>query len=66
MNNKFLEGRTDCTIQIYNRYQVQVYEGKGGWDCTYRGSLVEPGTYYYHIIQKNGKSLKGTLEILKF
>lgn len=62
-NDVFMRG---YMVQIFNRYQQVVYEGKDGWDGTYRGQLAEPGTYFYRLIKKDGRVLKGTIELTKF
>lgn len=62
-NDVFMKG---YMVQIFNRYQQVVYEGKDGWDGTYRGQLAEPGTYFYRLIKKDGRVLKGTIELTKF
>jgi hypothetical protein len=53
-------------VEIYNRDMQKVFEGDNGWNGTYRGSLAEPGTYFYRIFKKDGKIEKGTLEVVKF
>jgi gliding motility-associated-like protein len=60
------EDRPGYKVTIYNRYQQLVFEGENGWDGTYRGKLAEPGTYFYRLIMKDGKELKGTIEVAKF
>jgi gliding motility-associated-like protein len=62
-NATFMPG---YSVEIYNRYQQKVFEGNNGWDGTYRGSIVDPGTYFYRLILKDGKVVKGTLDVVKF
>lgn len=62
-NDVFMKG---YMVQIFNRYQQVVYEGKDGWDGTYRGEMAEPGTYFYRLFKKDGRVLKGTVELTKF
>lgn len=62
-NDVFMRG---YMVQIFNRYQQVVYEGTDGWDGTYRGQLAEPGTYFYRLMKKDGRVLKGTIELTKF
>ncbi len=69
LNDSFMtprEGRSGYKVEIYNRYQQKVFEGNNGWDGTYRGRLAEPGTYFYRLYMKDGKVLKGTVEVAKF
>lgn len=61
-NDKFMEG---YDVTIFNRYQETVYEGKDGWDATYRGELATPGTYFYILRKKDGRVLKGTVEVYR-
>jgi hypothetical protein len=53
-------------VEIYNRYMQKVFEGGDGWDGIYRGSLADPGTYFYRLYKKDGEVEKGTLEVVKF
>ncbi|MDR1729243.1 MAG: gliding motility-associated C-terminal domain-containing protein [Prevotellaceae bacterium] len=69
MNDSFMtprEGRPGYRVEIYNRYQQKIFEDENGWNGTYRGKLAEPGTYYYRIFMKDGRVLKGTVEVAKF
>lgn len=61
-NDKFMEG---YDVKIFNRYQETVYEGTDGWDATYRGELATPGTYFYILTKKDGRVLKGTVEVYR-
>jgi hypothetical protein len=60
--------RPGYKVEIFNRYQQRVFEGDNGWPGTYsnRDGLVEPGTYFYRIIMKSGRIMKGTVEVAKF
>ena len=60
--NTFMEG---YDVKIFNRYQETVYEGTDGWDATYRGELATPGTYFYILTKKDGRVLKGTVEVYR-
>ena len=62
-NNVFMKG---YRVEIFNRYQQLVYEGNDGWDATYNGKSADPGTYFYRLIKKDGRELKGTVEVVKF
>jgi hypothetical protein len=44
----------------------KVYEGGDGWDGTYRGALVDPGTYFYRVFKKSGQVEKGMVEVARF
>ncbi|MCQ2190221.1 MAG: gliding motility-associated C-terminal domain-containing protein [Paludibacteraceae bacterium] len=61
-NDKFMSG---YDVKIFNRYQETVYEGTDGWDATYRGELASPGTYFYVLTKKDGRVLKGTVEVYR-
>jgi gliding motility-associated-like protein len=60
------DGKPGYKVEIYNRYQQLIFEGEEGWDGTYRGKLADPGTYFYRLFLRNGKAVKGTLEVVKF
>ncbi len=62
-NNIFMKG---YYVEIFNRYQQLVFEGDNGWDGKYNGSLADPGTYFYRLRKKDGRMLKGTIELVKF
>jgi uncharacterized protein (TIGR02145 family)/gliding motility-associated-like protein len=69
LNDTFMtpnEKRPGYRVEIYNRYQQKVFEGDNGWDGTYRGKLADPGTYFFRIFMKDGRVLKGPLEVAKF
>ncbi len=34
-------------LTVFNRWGQKLYEGYDGWDGTYRGRRVAPGTYFY-------------------
>jgi gliding motility-associated-like protein len=44
INNIFMRG---YRIQIYTRNGLLLYDGKDGWDGTYKGRPVEKDTYFY-------------------
>lgn len=62
-NDVFMKG---YPVKIFNRYQQMVYEGVDGWNGEYNGQLAEPGTYFYILEKKDGRTLKGTIELVKF
>lgn len=62
-NNVFMKG---YTVEIYNRYQQLVFKGDDGWDGSYNGGDADPGTYFYRLQKKDGRVLKGTIELVKF
>lgn len=64
-NNNFLLNK-GIKVKIFDRYQELIFEGDNGWDGEFKGKPAEPGTYYYTIEFKNGKTQKGTLEVGKF
>ncbi|MFN4233942.1 MAG: gliding motility-associated C-terminal domain-containing protein [Bacteroidia bacterium] len=50
VNDVFLKG---IDLTIVNRWGQQLYQGTDGWDGTFNGKKVAPGTYYYIIKYKN-------------
>lgn len=62
-NNIFMKG---YSVEIFNRYQQMVFEGEDGWDGQYNGKMADPGTYFYRLRKKDGRVLKGTIELVKF
>ncbi|MDR3694401.1 gliding motility-associated C-terminal domain-containing protein [Mucilaginibacter sp.] len=64
-----LQAYPGCTISIYNRYGVLVYNSVNypkAWDGTLNGKKLSAGTYYYIIDLKNGKRpLAGSVTILR-
>jgi gliding motility-associated-like protein len=50
VNDVFLKG---VDLTIVNRWGQQLYQGIDGWDGTFNGKKVAPGTYYYIIKYKN-------------
>ena len=62
-NNIFMKG---YKVEIFNRYQQVVFTGSDGWNGEYEGKLADPGTYFYKLWKKDGRVLKGTIELVKF
>lgn len=64
-NKIFLKG---LNLQIFNRWNQQLYSGTDGWDGKYKGKLVSPGTYYYIVtltnLDKTTKTIKGSVIII--
>ncbi len=55
-NDRFIKG---LDVTILNRWGQQLYQGTDGWDGTYQGKPVTPGTYYYTIrLRENDGSEK--------
>lgn len=46
VNDIFLK---DYDLVVVNRWGQKMYEGVEGWDGTYNGEKVSPGTYYYVV-----------------
>ncbi len=65
INEIFAEG---FEVSIFNRWGQKVYEGIRGWDGTYNGRKVSPGTYYYivNIYDENNNktTLKGSVTVI--
>ncbi|MDB5008262.1 MAG: hypothetical protein JWP45_2655 [Mucilaginibacter sp.] len=64
-----LQNYPKCTVRIYNRYGVLVYNSIGypkAWDGTYNGSSLPVGIYYYVIDPKGGqKVFSGSVTIIR-
>lgn len=63
-NDVFLKG---MDIIILNRWGQQLYQGIDGWDGTYNGERVAPGTYFYilHFNDNSKTPLTGTVTLLR-
>lgn len=61
-NDNFLKG---FELVIINRWGQELYKGVDGWDGTFNGERVSPGTYYYIVlvpdITDTDKVLKGSV-----
>lgn len=44
INDRFKKG---YAIKVFNRWGKLLFEGSNGWDGTFKGKPVVPGTYYY-------------------
>ncbi len=57
-----------ATINVFNRYGVQIYQSKGyatPWNGTYNGTRLPGGVYYYVIKNNNGKqTFSGSVTII--
>lgn len=62
MNDIYMEG---YDVTIFDRYGNKVFEGNNGWDGMKGDVMADPGVYYCYIILKDGKTYKGTIEIIK-
>jgi gliding motility-associated-like protein len=64
-NAVFLPG---YNIKIFNRWDQVLYQGTDGWNGTYKGSMVSPGTYFYtaSIPDYNNqmKTIKGVIMLI--
>lgn len=49
-NDRFIKG---LDVTILNRWGQQLYRGTDGWDGTFEGKSVTPGTYFYVIRLKD-------------
>ncbi len=65
-NDFFLKG---YDLVVLNRWGQELYKGNNGWDGTYKGRKVSPGTYFYVLTlnnaQGNEKVVKGTVLLIK-
>lgn len=61
-NDDFMPG---YKVVIYDRYGNIVCNSNDGWDGNYRGETAEPGVYMYVITLKDGRVVKGTIEVFR-
>ena len=61
-NDDFMPG---YKVIIYDRYGNIICNSKNGWDGTYRGDTADPGVYMYVITLKDGRVVKGTIEVFR-
>ncbi|MBU1720175.1 MAG: gliding motility-associated C-terminal domain-containing protein, partial [Bacteroidetes bacterium] len=65
VNDLFLPG---LQLAIYNRWGQLLYEGTDGWDGTYKGDKLTPGTYFYILELKSAKNtinkINGTVTVV--
>jgi len=63
-NDIFLKG---LNLEVFNRWGQLLYKGVDGWDGTYNGKKVSPGTYYYIVtligLDNSKTELKGSVTI---
>jgi gliding motility-associated-like protein len=64
-NDLFLKG---VPVKILNRWGQTLFEGTEGWDGTFNGRNVSPGTYFYIVEIKDGErtyTMKGTVLVVE-
>lgn len=61
-NDDFMPG---YPVIIYDRYGDIVCNSSNGWDGYYKGKLSDPGVYIYVLTLKDGRVVKGTIEIFR-
>ena len=64
------EGKNDFfmlgyEVYIYDRYGNLVCHSTEGWDGYYRGKVADPGVYIYTVFLKDGRKVKGSIEVYK-
>ena len=56
-------------LVVFNRWGQTIYKGFDGWDGTFEGRYVSPGTYYYimNVIDANQRKsiLKGSVTVIR-
>ncbi len=45
-------------IKVYNRNGIMLYDGRDGWDGTYKGKPVTNGTYFFVVYYSTGANTK--------
>ena len=65
INDIFLKG---YEVKIINRWGELLYNGSDGWDGSYKGKKVAPGTYFFIAsipdYDKNMKTIKGSVTVV--
>jgi gliding motility-associated-like protein len=68
------DGRNDVFLKNYdlvvlNRWGQELYRGVDGWDGTFDGKKVSPGTYFYILtldnITERQNVIKGTVLLIQ-
>jgi hypothetical protein len=64
LNDVFMKGHK---VIIFDRFGQKVFEGDDGWDGhnQVNGKRAVPDVYYYYLHLRNGKSHKGSIEVVK-
>jgi gliding motility-associated-like protein len=73
INDVFLGGEKfrnrEFHLEVSNRWGSRLYTGASGWDGTYRGDKVAPGTYIYVLKLKmedgSTRTVKGTVTLIR-
>lgn len=55
----------DLPLIIVNRWGQEIYEGTKGWDGTYNGKEMSPGTYFYILTLPDGTTRKGPVTLMR-
>jgi gliding motility-associated-like protein len=56
-----------CKLAIYNRWGDELYTSQdyqNNWDGTYKGKKLPEGSYYYFLETKEGRLVKGAVNII--
>lgn len=65
INDIFAEGQE---VTVFNRWGQKIFEGTRGWDGTFNGRRVAPGTYYYLLNlydeNNNRTTVKGSITVV--
>jgi gliding motility-associated-like protein len=73
INDVFLGGdkfrNREFHLEVTNRWGSRLYFGESGWDGTYRGNKVPPGTYMYILniktVDGSTRTVKGTVTLIR-
>jgi gliding motility-associated-like protein len=73
INDVFLGGEKfrnrEFTLEVFSRWEGRLYYGQSGWDGTYRGNKVAPGTYLYALTIKledgSTRVVEGTVTLVR-
>lgn len=57
--------KNTSSIQIYNRWGIQIFSGPGSWDGNVNGAEATEGVYFYVLTQPGGERRSGTVTLLR-
>ncbi len=61
-NDDFMPG---YQVVIYNRFGDVICKSDNGWDGKYKGETADAGVYIYVLTLKDGREMKGTIQLYR-
>lgn len=61
-NDDFMPG---YPVVIYNRFGDVISKSDNGWDGNYKGATADAGVYIYVLTLKDGREVKGTIQVYR-